>query len=409
MKKITLSSETCLLHSTVNSRIPFGYRVSIMSSIIIFVMTLSVIFTAKPVKAEEQMWSSKEIMEMSKSGKNISSARKTEPEEWNLKEIKAYKFAGIEEAMKYMLISGVKYYNQTYFSAPYKIKVKVVESGALSLMMTADNEKNGVLYDQNMNYIQRIPSTGFVKVDARAGEYFYVEFPANAKEGIITACVLENQFQGLKNGAVKIQKGTGNFTRHAFQVKRRSRVCLTLQTINGNAGRAEMYLQKKSKGTWKKIGKKRFVSGDGANVIYGLSPGSYRLMLKSDTKQGVFVLYDRTAVKKKVSYKASKAKNLKVGKTISNLYTTGEQAARWHQVSVTTKKKQRKLKFTVSANQGGFQFKIYKEGSQKPYKIVRLAGERSKTFKLPRKICTYKIRVSKISKKTNGTYKIKYK
>lgn len=42
-------------------------------------------------------------------------ARKTEPAEWNQKEIKAYKFGTLEDALYYALTGGIKYYDQNYF------------------------------------------------------------------------------------------------------------------------------------------------------------------------------------------------------------------------------------------------------------------------------------------------------
>ena len=43
------------------------------------------------------------------------SARYIEPEEWNQKEIKAYKFGTLEDALYYALTGGIKYYDQNYF------------------------------------------------------------------------------------------------------------------------------------------------------------------------------------------------------------------------------------------------------------------------------------------------------
>ncbi len=76
-------------------------------------------------------------------------ARKTEPEEWNQKEIKAYKFGTLEDALYYALTGGIKYYDQNYFKNPDLIKLTPVESGALGLAVVGDNKQKAILYDSN--------------------------------------------------------------------------------------------------------------------------------------------------------------------------------------------------------------------------------------------------------------------
>ena len=73
-------------------------------------------------------------------------ARKTEPEEWNQKEIKAYKFGTLEDALYYALTGGIKYYDQNYFKNPDLIKLTPVESGALGLAVVGDNKQKAILY-----------------------------------------------------------------------------------------------------------------------------------------------------------------------------------------------------------------------------------------------------------------------
>ena len=80
-------------------------------------------------------------------------ARKTEPAEWNQKEIKAYKFGNLEDALYYALSGGIKYYDQNYFKNPEMIKITAVESGALGLAVVGDSKQEGVLYDSNKKMI----------------------------------------------------------------------------------------------------------------------------------------------------------------------------------------------------------------------------------------------------------------
>lgn len=336
-------------------------------------------------------------------------ARKTEPKEWNKKEVKAYKFADLYEALKYTMIGGTNYYSKTYFSSPYKIKVQAVESGTLYILASTSNRKLSDLYDYNMKHLQKIGVGGFIRVNAKAGDCYYVQFPSNAKEGAILTYVVEDQFQSLKKGRLSSQRGTGNWTNHTFKIKKRSLAEFYLDLMDPDGERALGYLQKKEKGVWKKIGKQVRISKNFQSTTYGLAPGTYRLRLKANPNQGVDVLYHQTAVRKKVAYRRKKAQKLESEKKFFEFYTTKEKSPRWYRISVTSAKKQRKLKLHTEANQGGFRFTIYQAGRKKPYKIKKVSGDRSVTVKLPRERRNYEIRVSKISKKTTGLYQIQWK
>ena len=65
------------------------------------------------------------------------------------KEIKAYKFGTLEDALYYALTGGIKYYDQNYFKNPDLIKLTPVESGALGLAVVGDNKQEAILYDSN--------------------------------------------------------------------------------------------------------------------------------------------------------------------------------------------------------------------------------------------------------------------
>ena len=133
-------------------------------------------------------------------------ARKTEPEEWNQKEIKAYKFGTLEDALYYALTGGIKYYDQNYFKNPDLIKLTPVESGALGLAVVGDNKQEAILYDSNKKMIKKLPLS-YVKAQVNAGETYYIEFPKNCKEGLITAYVLQNECGGLAKNDLNMQKG----------------------------------------------------------------------------------------------------------------------------------------------------------------------------------------------------------
>ena len=328
-------------------------------------------------------------------------ARKTQPEEWNKTEIKAYKFSNTEDAAYYLLTGGTKYYNKNYFKNPQKIKLTTVESGALFVAIAGDTGQAGSIYDSKHKLIQK--TTSYVKTDVKAGETFYIELPRNSQEGTISAYMLNNHFTALTDD-LSIQKGEGTETYHTFKMKERGMTAFILMNLVENGGNTSYKIQKQEKGKWRTIGstgKVRYTSP--VLDVYGLSSGNYRLVLKAGKKQLTTVLYDKEYFKKNVSFKKSSAKKLDA----ENMYTEGEQAARWYKHTVKSSKKQTKLYFETESNCGGFKFIIYQKGRSKAIKTVTTSVEQEDyTVKLPKKKATYYIKVSKTTKKTNGYYGI---
>lgn len=336
-------------------------------------------------------------------------AKKTEPEEWNKKEIKVYKFGNLEDALYYAISGGIKYYNQNYFKNPEKIKITPVESGALCMAVVGDSGQAGSLYDSNKKLIRKLP-LAYVKSHVNAGETYYVDFPRNCKEGAITAYVLENQCSKLKKEDMNLQKGESKETYHTFQMTERGKAEFLIASMVEDGGNTKYKIQKSEKGKWVTIGRTKTINpakpkeSDMA-LGCGLSKGKYRLVLKAPKEQLNTVIYTgKSYDKKNIAYKKSKAKNINA----KNIYTVNEKAARWYKVTVKSNKKQKKLKIITVADQGGFKFTIYQKGKKKPIKTVKTSAKHlQKTVKLPKKKGTYYIKVSKATKKTNGYYEIK--
>ena len=58
-------------------------------------------------------------------------------------------------------------------------------------------------------------------------------------------------------------------------------------------------------------------------------------------------------------------------------------------------------------NSGGYKFTIYKKGQKKPVKTVKATKKLGWVrIKLPKKTGTYYIKISKLTKKTSGLYRI---
>ena len=329
------------------------------------------------------------------------SSRKTQPEEWNKTEFKVYKFDNVEDAAYYLLTGGTKYYSKSFFKNTQKIKITAVESGALVLGITADTGYAGAVYDANGKLLEK--TTVFIKTDVKAGESFYIEFPRNTQEGMITAYMLKNQFTTLKED-FNIQKGEGTETYHTFKMNKRGLTTFIIMNLVEKGGNTDYKVQRKENGKWRTIGSTGKVKYT-APVLegYGLSTGTYRLALKAGKKQLTTILFDKEYVKKNVAYKKSKAKKIDA----ENMYTEKEQAARWYKHTVKSTKKQTELSLETEPNCGGFKFVIYQKGRSKAIKTVKTSvNHEDYTVKLPKKKGTYYIKVSKTTKKTNGYYSI---
>lgn len=335
-------------------------------------------------------------------------ARKTEPAEWNKTDVKVYKFGNAGDALYYMMTGGIKYYNRNYFKNPEKIKITPVESGSLFLVIAGDNEQAGAIYDADQKLIKKVSLT-YVKADVKAGETYYVDFPRNCKEGLLTAYVLENECKGLVKDDLNMQKGEGKETYHTFKLTKRGYASFLVASLVENVGKTSYKIQKSEKGKWVTIGRTKTFSAmstkeSDITAAYGLAKGTYRLVLNASKEQLNTVVYERKYYSKKVAYKKSKAKKLNA----KEVYTTNERAARWYKTEVTSTKKQKKLKISTTADQGGFKFTIYQSGKKKPIKTVKTSVKHlDKTVKLPKKKGTYYVKVSKVTKKTNGYYEIK--
>lgn len=95
---------------------------------------------------------------------------------------------------------------------------------------------------------------------------------------------------------------------------------------------------------------------------------------KAPTTQLNAVSYTSSSKSKKVAYKKSKAKKIKLDGQTSNIYTTGEKTSRWYKISITSTKKKRILNLGKNTVSGGYKFTIYKKGKKKAIKTIKVTG-----------------------------------
>lgn len=340
--------------------------------------------------------------------------RYIQPEEWNPAEIKAYQFDSSDEYDGYLLSGGMKYFNKNFKKSDRMVKIQIVDSGYFVLLSENEDQTDVVLYDKTKKKVlSRSTKDDDMKYSTRvkAGEVFYVKMPEKVNHIILMPAVMKESFGAMKAENTYYQAGTGAFTYHPFSVSKRSAVEITISSLLKNGGATEVFLEKYTNGRWKKIASevKLNYSSKDDSFVYGLASGRYRMALRSGTRQLVSASYSKMTVKKKVSFKKSKANVIKLEKNIYNLYTSKEKAARWYRIQAKAEKNRRELSFGKDTVSGGYRFTIYRKGRKKPVRTVKVKSNiNEKIVKLPKKRGTYYIKVSKLTDDTNGIYEIGY-
>lgn len=346
---------------------------------------------------------------------SFKAARKTDPEEWNKEEFKVYQFDYNEtDLSKYMLTGGFRYYNKNFNSQDRFVKITITGDGVFYLSYSLEGKGSMALYDANKKKLKQLNNDEtdyFHSTLVHAGDVFYVKMPTGMKEALIFSCIFKEGFTTLRSGSDYLQMGKGNATYHTFSLTKRSEVDFDIMPFNKKGGTIYAEIQKYINGKWVKIGSamsiKQTVEFDDDGFIYGLNAGKYRLKLKAKKSQIAAISFYSKSYNKTVAYKKSKAKTIGFGDSKDEIYTAGEQAARWYKVKVNSTKS-RRLYYLSSAVTGGFKFTLYQKGKENAIKTTKVMKSDVSIISLPKKKGTYYIKVSKIGKQTNGLYEIEF-
>lgn len=331
-----------------------------------------------------------------------------QPEEWNREEIIAYQFDTDEDMAKYLVTGGLHYYNKNYKAKDHWVKIKVPDSGILVTSAISESKTKILLYDVTKKKVLNKDLNGneYTAI-VKGGEEYYVKLPAKIGRICILAAVQKGEFTSMSADHEYYEIGKGTNTYHPFSISKRSEASFDISNVHKKKGNISAYVEKNVNGKWKKVGNTATIkpTTSGTELVYGLSAGKYRLILKNPKDQVISVEYDRETVKKKVAYEKSKAK--KIDDDVENIYTQEEQAARWYKLSVSSTKYQSSICVSKDSVGDGFKFTVYKKGTKKAIKTVSVKkNDKLSEIKLPKRKATYYIKVSKLTKKTNGTYYI---
>lgn len=347
----------------------------------------------------------------------VKQAKYQQPEEWNKEEIIAYQFDSTNKYEKYLTTGGNHLYDKNYKSEDKMVKITVADPGYFVVGTDIDVEEGQgkvTLYDSTKKKVlAKTTSDGDLEYArlAKAGEVFYVKLPDKIDKIIIKAGVIKDGFGSMKASDTYYESGRGKSTYHTFSITKRSAVEFNVSAIEKKGGETYAHIDKEENGTWKRLDNTVKIDPNSYDddFVHGLKAGKYRLVIKAPTSQLNAVSYTKSTRSKNVAYKKSKAKKIKFNGETTNLYTTGESASRWYKISITSTKKRKSLELGKDTVSGGYRFVIYKNGQKKAIKTVKVTGNaNAKRVKLPKKKGTYYIKISKLTKKTNGVYEIGY-
>ena len=244
--------------------------------------------------------------------------------------------------------------------------------------------------------------------NVKKGEVYYLKLADQIKdEFVATICVKKDNVTPLQTNILYTQSGQDKNIYQEFKTDKRSSQSIYLKPSNYSNKNVTFYLQKKEKGVWKTITNRMIaVANDHKRVTFdtGLKKGEYRLVSNAATGQIYQIALQNQPVSNKYQTKKAKAQTIKKGKTVRNIYTTSEKAARWYKVKAT---KKQSIKISTNNNSGKLEVSIYKKGRKKVLKKLSFKGEQSKTYRV--KKGTYYVKTAKSGAKMNGEYTIRCK
>ena len=252
---------------------------------------------------------------------------------------------------------------------------------------------NVSVYDKDKKAVATILDTEDQQVfvpNVKKGEVYYLKLADQIKdEFVATICVKKDNVTPLQTNILYTQSGQDKNIYQEFKTDKRSSQSIYLKPSNYSNKNVTFYLQKKEKGV---------------TFDTGLKKGEYRLVSNAVTGQIYQIALQNQPVSNKYQTKKAKAQTIKKGKTVRNIYTTSEKAARWYKVKAT---KKQSIKISTNNNSGKLEVSIYKKGRKKVLKKLSFKGEQSKTYRV--KKGTYYVKTAKSGAKMNGEYTIRCK
>lgn len=210
---------------------------------------------------------------------------------------------------------------------------------------------------------------------------------------------------GVKSG-IQMVIGTGRPMYQSFSIKGRRQVWMDSNLAKNG------YIEQKTGNRWVRVSDTNYfysVSDNAERSYYALSTGTYRFVMQPSKGDIVQYCYGSKAYTAKYATKKSKAKQIKRKKSVTNVLTASDKNKATHYYKVVLKKKAN-LQIDASVYQTGGKVNISVYGKNVKTATVSVKGNGAKYWKSNKKLSkgTYYIKVTKCSKNTSATYKIKY-
>ena len=256
---------------------------------------------------------------------------------------------------------------------------------------------NGLLYIPNM----------------KPGTYYLYTKENTTITNNISISLYPNQNNRQINSKIMVIGGTGKDMYLNFKIKKKGTAIFQLLgewVSPSNFGKTygiTNYIQKKSGSSWKIVTSSQYTTDSkGYASVYGLVPGTYRIVMKSTYQSGVMFATYYKQITATDSYGTSKKKaktiSRKKAKKQTFVATDSTKTEHWYKINVS-KKRTTYIDVTSLGSTGDIYCTVYGKAR---FNTKDIKNGRRYYLKAPKG--TYYIRVKRNSKRIMGSYQVKY-
>lgn len=267
--------------------------------------------------------------------------------------------------------------------------------------------------DSSNTYIKG-STDGIVYIaNMKPGTYYLYTKENVTGTGKISISLYPNQNNRQINSKIMAIGGTGKDMYLNFKIKKKGTAVFQLlgqwvsTTSFGKTYGITNYVQKKSGSSWKTVTSSQYtIDSKGYVSAYGLTPGTYRIVMKSTYQSGVIFATYYKQITATDSYGTSKkkAKTISRKKVKKQTFTATDstKTEHWYKINVS-KKRTTYIDITSLGSTGTIDCTVYGKAR---FKTKQIKNGRRYYLKAPKG--TYYIRVKRSSKSIMGSYQVKY-
>lgn len=267
--------------------------------------------------------------------------------------------------------------------------------------------------DSNNKYIKGSTNGILYIANMKPGTYYLYTKENTDGTKKISISLYPNQNNRQINSKMMMIGGTGKDIYLNFKIKKKGTAAFRLlgewvSTSNfGKVYGISNYIQKKSGSKWKTVTSSQYTTdGKGYLSIYGLTPGTYRIVMKSTYQSGVMFANYYKQITATDSYGTSKKKaktiSRKKAKKQTFVSTDSTKTEHWYKINVS-KKRTTYIDVTSLGSTGDIYCIVYGKAR---FNTKDIKNGTRYYLKAPKG--TYYIKVKRKSKNIMGSYQVKY-